>query len=100
MIELCACRCIEVTYGSGEWSGVEVASSYVSLGGDIGTNVTYAGITYQDDFFEGGSSYVGILGMAYEGIANSYEVCRTRFFFPFFFSLASSDVILPCALCS
>lgn len=65
--------CIEVTYGSGEWSGVEVASSYVSLGSGLGVDATYAGITYQDDFFEGGSSYVGILGMAYEGIANSYE---------------------------
>ena len=67
-------RCIEVTYGSGEWSGVEVAESYVSLGTDLGANATYAGITYQKEFFEGGSSYVGILGMAYEGIANSYKV--------------------------
>jgi len=68
-------RCIEVTYGSGEWSGVEVSESYVSLGSGLGTNANYAGITYQKEFFEGGSSYVGILGMAYEGIANSYKVC-------------------------
>jgi hypothetical protein len=65
--------CIEVTYGSGEWSGVEVESTYVGLSSDISTTTTLAGITYQDDFFSGGSSYCGILGMAYSGIAESYS---------------------------
>lgn len=64
--------CIEVTYGSGAWSGVEIESSYVGLSSALSVDTTYAGITYQKEFFEGGSSYVGILGMAYEGIANSY----------------------------
>jgi len=65
--------CIEVTYGSGEWSGVEVESTYVALSSSISTDTTLAGITYQDDFFSGGSSYCGILGMAYEGIAEGYS---------------------------
>jgi len=65
--------CIEVTYGSGSWSGVEIASTYVALSDEVYTDVTLAGITDQDEFFEGGSSYSGILGMAYVGIANSYE---------------------------
>jgi hypothetical protein len=65
--------CIEVTYGSGEWSGVEVESTYVGLSSAISTETTLAGITYQDDFFSGGSSYVGILGMAYTGIAEDYS---------------------------
>jgi len=64
--------CIEVTYGSGAWFGYEVESSYVAVDSDVSAYTTYAGITYQDDFFEGGDSYVGILGMAYQGIANSY----------------------------
>lgn len=65
--------CVEVTYGSGEWSGVEVDSTYVGLSSSISTDTTFAGITYQDDFFSGGSSYVGILGMAYSGIAEGYS---------------------------
>jgi hypothetical protein len=65
--------CIEVTYGSGEWSGVEVESTYVGLSSEVSTDTTLAGITYQDDFFSGGSSYCGILGMAYEGIAEGYS---------------------------
>lgn len=65
--------CIEVSYGSGEWSGVEIESTYVSLSGDVSTETTLAGITYQDDFFTGGSTYVGILGMAYSGIAEGYS---------------------------
>lgn len=71
--------CIEVEYGSGSWSGVELASTYVALSSDASTEVTLAGITDQDDFFEGGSSYSGILGMAYEGIANGYysDLCDT-----------------------
>ena len=66
-------RCIEVTYGSGAWKGVEVAPAYVGLSADLFTDaVAYAGITYQDVFFSGGGSYVGILGMAYQGIASNY----------------------------
>eukprot|EP00614_Pseudopedinella_elastica_P003569 CAMPEP_0172600344 /NCGR_PEP_ID=MMETSP1068-20121228/20528_1 /TAXON_ID=35684 /ORGANISM="Pseudopedinella elastica, Strain CCMP716" /LENGTH=293 /DNA_ID=CAMNT_0013400971 /DNA_START=262 /DNA_END=1139 /DNA_ORIENTATION=- len=65
--------CIEVEYGSGSWSGVEAQRSYVSLGGQVGCNLEFAGITSQADFFEGGQSYVGILGMAYQGIASSYS---------------------------
>jgi hypothetical protein len=65
--------CISVEYGSGSWSGVELASTYVALSSAVATDVTLAGITDQDEFFEGGSSYCGILGMAYEGIANSYS---------------------------
>jgi hypothetical protein len=66
-------ECIEVTYGSGEWFGYEIASTYVGLSSTVSTDVTLAGITYQDEFFEGGDSYSGILGMAYEGIANGYS---------------------------
>jgi len=64
--------CIEVEYGSGSWSGEEVSSTFVGLSSDVSTDVTLAAITDQDDFFEGGASYSGILGMAYEGIANDY----------------------------
>ena len=66
-------ECIEVTYGSGEWFGYELASHYVALSSSISTDVTFAGITYQDEFFEGGDTYSGILGMAYDGIANGYS---------------------------
>jgi hypothetical protein len=65
--------CIEVTYGSGEWFGYEVLSTYVALSSDLSVDTTLAGITYQDEFFSGGASYSGILGMAYEGIAESYS---------------------------
>lgn len=65
--------CIEVTYGSGEWSGYEVETTAVGLSSELATDTTLAGITYQDDFFSGGSSYSGILGMAYEGIAEGYS---------------------------
>jgi hypothetical protein len=44
----------------------------VGLSSSVSTTTTLAAITDQDDFFEGGSSYVGILGMAYDGIANDY----------------------------
>lgn len=37
--------CIEVTYGSGSWSGVEVESSYVGFSAAVSTDVAYAGIT-------------------------------------------------------
>jgi hypothetical protein len=65
--------CIEVTYGSGEWFGYEASSTYVGMDSSLATDMTLAAITYQDEFFEGGSSYVGILGMAYDGIANGYS---------------------------
>jgi hypothetical protein len=66
-------QCIEVTYGSGAWFGYEIASTYVGLTSIVSTDVTLAGITDNEDFFEGGASYSGILGMAYEGIANGYS---------------------------
>lgn len=65
--------CIDVTYGSGEWFGYEASSTYVGMSSSLSTDMTLAAITYQDEFFEGGSSYVGILGMAYSGIANGYS---------------------------
>jgi len=65
--------CIDVTYGSGEWFGYEASSTYVGMDSSLAADMTLAAITYQDEFFEGGSSYVGILGMAYDGIANGYS---------------------------
>ena len=69
-------ECIEVTYGSGAWSGYETATMSIGFLQGSGTNLTdettMAGITYSDDFFEG-SGYNGILGLAYSDLMEGYS---------------------------
>ena len=67
--------CIEVTYGSGAWSGYMTDQLKVGFLNDEGENlvdmVNMAGITSQTGFFDGG--YNGIFGLGYIGLAESYS---------------------------
>ena len=69
-------ECIEVTYGSGAWSGYETSVLSVGFvegtGGVLADNVTMAAITTQEDFFEG-DGYNGILGLAYADLMEPYS---------------------------
>ncbi|EGB10047.1 aspartic-type endopeptidase [Aureococcus anophagefferens] len=71
-------ECIEVTYGSGAWSGYETATLSVGFvegagpDGVIVDDTTIAGIASQTDFFEGGG-YNGILGLGYSDLSEPYS---------------------------
>lgn len=69
--------CIDVTYGSGSWSGMMTDKIEVGFmnGDSVVTDEVYlAGITSADDFFCGG--FYGILGLAYSGLSESYSSCQ------------------------
>jgi hypothetical protein len=70
-------QCIEVTYGSGSWSGQMTNNLNMGFkegeGGALLDSVVMAGITTQDGFFGGG--FNGILGLAYPDLAEPYTSC-------------------------
>jgi hypothetical protein len=70
--------CIEVTYGSGDWTGLMTAATSVSMVDDSTYAITpyFAAITDGDEFFTS-SGYVGILGLGYSGICSDYTTCST-----------------------
>ena len=71
-------ECIEVTYGSGAWSGYETATLSVGFvegegpDGIVVDDTTIAGISSETDFFSGGG-YNGILGLGYSDLSEPYS---------------------------
>jgi len=92
--------CVQVTYGSGSWSGLMADSTFVGMGSDSdysGTDVYFAAITDGSDFFTS-DGFQGILGLGYSGISNQYMECSSSSqqsidATPFTDSLASASII-------
>jgi len=81
--------CVDVTYGSGSWSGLMTASTYVAMGDDelLGTDIYFSAITSGSSFFTS-EGFQGILGLGYTGICSNYEECSSSLSF----AKASSNI--------
>jgi hypothetical protein len=70
--------CVDVTYGSGSWSGLMTESTFVGMGSsELGTDIYFSAITDGSSFFTS-SGFQGILGLGYSGITSDYSTCVTK----------------------